>query len=725
MKWESPKSLDGGAHTLYLAAALLTMAGWASSASAEPADEPKSKNGDSDDVEEVVVHGYRITRGSVGSLVDASVQDIPRNIATVDEEALSNQMVGNTLDILRNFPGVQRGSEAPGAEHPTIRGQLAFQFLEGTYSGGVIWDNAEFLGAAELLTGPNSVAFGFLSRGGGVINYRMKRPAPDANLDVTAQVDNWGTNKYVVDGNLPLWGIEGDGVRVIGIHESITDYKRGAGHGERNAGALMLTKTIFGIKAELDFEILRRDAPANPVIAFSVNPSAPIRNLNPRNSIIQPWENLERDGERVAGKFSRDLTENWRTVVTLSRETQTVLNKGCALYDPDTVTGEGPYYCNFYGFETYTNQSYRVDVLGSFNTFGIKHDVTVGASQLKQPIHLPDTYDNFNAPGYNDQNFYSPRHYPEPFDPTSQAVFNDYRWTTWWTQQYIQDRMQFGEHWDLWVGLNQGSQELKDWDATGPLSQTKDDGKSPSVSLSFAPKKTLRFYVTHADTIAPGGRAPLGPEWVNSGQNFSPLRVKSIEAGVKWQVASISQLNLNVFDQEEPLAYTEVISTDPPRFLYTRAGKNRYRGVEFTSISQFPFGLTLNAGFTLLDPVQEKTGNPDLDGKYTGSVSRQSAALYAVYEFPSLPDLGLTANVTYNSSAPLLQINGFNTGAYTIADLGGFYAHPMGGIDVTYRVNLTNAFDARYLSPYGGGFYAGKPRTLMASFTARFGERNR
>ena len=85
----------------------------------------------------------------------------------------------------------------------------------------------------------------------------------------------------------------------------------------------------------------------------------------------------------------------------------------------------------------------------------------------------------------------------------------------------------------------------------------------------------------------------------------------------------------------------------------------------------------------------------------------------------------MTANVTYNSSAPLLQINGFNTDAYTIADLGGFYRHPLGGIDMTYRVNLTNAFDTRYLSPYGGGFYAGKPRTLMASFTARFGGRNR
>jgi len=54
---------------------------------------------------------------------------------------------------------------------------LAFQFLEGSYSGGVIWDNAEFIGAAELMTGPNSIQYGFLVQGGGAINYLMKRPA--------------------------------------------------------------------------------------------------------------------------------------------------------------------------------------------------------------------------------------------------------------------------------------------------------------------------------------------------------------------------------------------------------------------------------------------------------------------------------------------------------------------------------------------------------------------
>ena len=102
--------------------------------------------------------------------------------------------------------------------------------------------------------------------------------------------------------------------------------------------------------------------------------------------------------------------------------------------------------------------------------------------------------------------------------------------------------------------------------------------------------------------------------------------------------------------------------------------------------------------------------------------------MYAEYKVPQLPRLGLTANVNYNSSSPLLPINGFNIGSYTLVDLGGFYNHPVRDLDVTYRLMLNNAFDTNYLSPYSSyssGFNVGRPRTLMASFTVGFGGSSR
>ncbi|HEV7614225.1 MAG TPA: TonB-dependent receptor plug domain-containing protein [Steroidobacteraceae bacterium] len=66
--------------------------------------------------------------------MDAPIEDIPRNIVAITEQTLRNQMVGSTLDILRDWPGVQRGSDSPGGEHPRVRGMLAYQFLEGSYS---------------------------------------------------------------------------------------------------------------------------------------------------------------------------------------------------------------------------------------------------------------------------------------------------------------------------------------------------------------------------------------------------------------------------------------------------------------------------------------------------------------------------------------------------------------------------------------------------------------
>jgi len=719
---EGPNGLNGNARRPYLAAALLAMIGWTASSHADEAGSPDTK-AKPEDLKEIRIVGYKITRGSVGSLVDAPVEDIPRNIVAVTEETLTNQMVGSTLDILRDFPGVQRGSDSPGGEHPRVRGMLAFQFLEGSYSGGVIWDNAEFIGAAELMTGPNSIQYGFLVQGGGAINYLMKRPASMGYLDVTAQANNWGDNKYVLDGNVPFKGAEGDGLRVIGVHESITEFRRDTFHGERNAASLMLTKSdILGIKSEIDYQIVRRDAPASPTITFSANPVAPLRSVDPRYSTEQPWEHLQRDGYHVGAKFSRNLFGSWRAVATYGYESESVLNKSCTLNDPNAITGEGAYACGTFGFAAYTNRTYRLDVLGSFDTFGIRHDVTLGASQLKQHIRLPTSFDNFaNAP-YNADNLYSPRTYPEPFTPTSQSLFNQYRLSQWWTQEYVQDRMRFGDHWDLWAGVNEGDNQAKLMDVTGILNATDANGLSPSFSLSYTPKDKLRFYVTYADAISPGGSAPIGPQYVNSGERFGPLRLKSAEGGVKWQVANISQLNLNIFDEEQPLAYAKPIG--PNLFIYTQKGKNRFTGVEFTSTSLFPFGLTLNAGFTLLRPLQVDTGDVTLNGKYVPGASRQSAAVYAEYRVANVPDLHLTANVTYNSSTPLLATNGYDIGGYSVADLGGFYKHPIGDIDVTYRMLLTNAFDTRYFSPYYSSVTVGAPRTLVLSFTARFGGRN-
>jgi iron complex outermembrane recepter protein len=721
--WGSSSSLHSSKVRLYRAVAVLTLAGWAGSSNAQTVDASDGKNSSTEDLQEVAVVGYKITRGSVGSLVDAPIADIPRNIVAITEQTLDDQMVGSTLDILKNWAGVQRGSDAPGGEHPRVRGMTAFQFLEGSFSGGAIWDSAEFLGAAELMTGPNSIQYGFLVQGGGAINYLLKRPASREYLEVTAQGTNWGGNKYVADGNLPFKGVDGDGLRVIAVHESIQEFRKGTEHGERNSAAAMLTYSgILGIKSELDAEILRRDAPASPTITFSANPSGPLRRIDPRDSTEQPWENIKRNGYHLGGKFSRQLVGTWRAVANISAESEEVLNKSCTLYDPDPLTGEGSYTCGTFGFQTFANRTLRLDILGSFETFGITHDVTVGVSQLRQHIRLPSSFDNFTDSPYNANNLYSPRYYPNPTVPTSQSLFNQYRETQWWTQEYFQDRIKFNDHWDLWVGANEGNNKVRLMDVTGLLATADANGVSPSFSLSFSPKDKLRFYVTYADAISPGGSAPLDPHYVNSGERFGPLRLKSTEAGVKWQVADISELNLNIFDSEQPLAYIKVLA--PNSFLYTEKGKDRYTGVEFTSTSKFPIGLTLNAGLTLLKPRQVDTGDPTLNGKYVPGASRESAALYGEYRLPMVPGLGLTANVTYNSSTPLMPTNGYDIGGYTLADLGGFYRHTVGGVDVTFRMILSNAFDVRYLSPYYSSVTLGAPRTLTASVTARFGGRD-
>ena len=114
----NPSSLFGVTALPFLAAAVLTMAGWSAASVAQTSGTSDKDKSSSDDLKEIVIVSYRITRGSVGSLVDAAIEDVPRNMVAVTAVTLEDQMVSSTLDILKNFPGVQRGSDSPGYHFP-------------------------------------------------------------------------------------------------------------------------------------------------------------------------------------------------------------------------------------------------------------------------------------------------------------------------------------------------------------------------------------------------------------------------------------------------------------------------------------------------------------------------------------------------------------------------------------------------------------------------------
>jgi iron complex outermembrane receptor protein len=681
---------------------------------------------DDADLQAVVVTAYRITRGSVGSLVDARIEDVPRNMEVITEDVLADQMIDTTLDILKNFPGVQRGSDSPGGEHPRVRGQYAYQFLEGTYSGNVIWDAAEFLGAAELLTGPNSIQFGFLTQGGGSLNYRLKRPVAEEYVETSVRATSWGDYKYLLDANIPFGEYPGDGIRVIGLYDDVSVYQRGFERGERSGASVALTYSgIAGIKAEIDAQRLDRNSPGFSEVAFSRNPTGPIPELDPRNSTEQPWSNIYRHGDRVGARFSRDLWASWRAVATMSSESQKVLQKNCVLTDPDLTTGEGSYNCGTFGFEQYSNRSFRLDVSGSFETFGLQHSLAIGGSQLRQHLRLPSAFYNYSydasgaaVPEYSSQNLYDPRAYPEPAAPTSETLYDQYRETIWYTQGYIQDRVKIGDHFDVWIGANEGKVETKVLQSSSDLlADTTANGLSPSGSISYSPQEGMRFYATYADSISPGGTAPLQATYVNAGERFGPLRLKSYELGFKRWWDTRAHWDLNLFDSEQPLEYTEILS--PNRYLYTQTGKNEFQGVELNSGVSLPGGLDLSAGATLLKPLQKQTGNPALDDKYVPGVSRRSATVYADYKLPYLHGFALTGDVTYNSSTPLLATNGYDIPGHTLVDLGARYAFTTPGAIFTVRADVENLLDTRYLSPYVSSVVPGAPRTVYISFTAR------
>ena len=104
---EGPNGLNGVARRLYLAAALVATIGWTACSQADEAGSPDTKTAKPEDLQEVRIVAYRITRGSVGSLVDAP-----------DREAA--EPVGG-----QEFRGVPRQARAPMSGPPPPRPPLS------------------------------------------------------------------------------------------------------------------------------------------------------------------------------------------------------------------------------------------------------------------------------------------------------------------------------------------------------------------------------------------------------------------------------------------------------------------------------------------------------------------------------------------------------------------------------------------------------------------------
>ena len=675
-----------------------------------------------DPMDEVIVTAQRTQEGSIGGWLPTPLPELPRSVTIVDEEVISKQFVSTTKDILKNVAGVQiiPDNNLAGYQTPIIRGIGSTQYFEGQYSAGIATSIPEAIGGAEVLQGFNSLQFA-VDTGGGSVNYFLKRPTAESFLQTELQANNWGGAKFVIDGNMRMGPGETDGIRFVGVVDRDQSYVRGYARKEGNKGVVMWRYSGFGgVQIDLDLSAwdIKND-PSYKYISVGTVPTVPIPELDPRTNYSQSWsEHAKRDGHQVGLKLSKEFG-NWRALAAMAYDRTTYYNDACNISNPNFATGEAGYNCRQHTFGPLWDKQIRFDLTGKVTLFGMEHYMAMGYRQSGQDWkQLVSTF-NYNYAPYQTQNIYEPRTYPKP--TFSNEAPNKYRSTFDDKVYYFQDRIAVHEKLDVWAGVgyveNDGSHGPTLVENQLPLTHVV----VPTGAIVFKPNSWSNYYVSYADGVS---RAEVtttnDPTIINPGTLIPSVRSKAYEVGGKWTFAERMQFNVALFQMTQPFVINELVSEIPLLYRRQAGGLSEYTGVSIDFRGKLSRSLDLQGGFTMVDPVQEKTQDPSIQGNKTAGVSRRSGVINLTWDAGEAGGLSLDGGVYYQSDMPLNAQNTYNLEGFTRVDLGASYETDWSETPVRLRLLLANALDDRFYYGSAGGFQLAAPRTLNASLVVRF-----
>ncbi|UAK25816.1 TonB-dependent receptor [Sphingomonas nostoxanthinifaciens] len=648
---------------------------------------------------------------SLGPLGLVDVHDTPNTINIVPSALIEQQQLKSVQDVFRYLPSVQgdgarpqsRGFQGSVVQNSRIDG---FNIVSTTDYAAQQFENVQVLnGLSGAIFGPANPA--------GTFEYTLKRP--------TAQPLAYGRIGY---GSGDLWLEHLDvsntaangliGYRANLLNEAGEAYLDNSRVSRQLASLALDVHVAPSTVLELNGSYYRYQtrgvepsfATANGVAFPEIDPY--------RQGYAQPYAGQRNHTYTGSAKLRHDIGSDWHLTVGVldqvaDRETSQIT---------DTITNAaGAYTATIQTstasrFTILSNQAY---LDGQFDTGPLRHQLALGTNGFVWKNFNPYAGATFTL---GSGTLANPRAFARPNLPD----FTDrYRSSRAWQQVLVaSDRISIGEHWSAvltgsqsWLGtINSNS-------GGSATSRSSDTGFSPSASLVYKPIEPLTVYFTYANSLQQGDTAPAGT--VNQNSILAPFRSKQYEGGVKLGLKAVD-FTLAAFQISRPFAYINAATS-----VFEQDGEQRNRGVELTANGRVLPGLTVFGGVAFLDPKLLDTATAATNDTRIAGLSRWTMTSLVTWAVPRISGLQLTAFVRHASNRPTDNQNRFFADGYTTLDLGVKKDAVFGTHHVTFRVDVANVTDERYLTnivPGGLNGYSGagnataalgQPRTVAGS----------
>ena len=695
-------------------------------------------------VNDLNAENYSVSDSATATKTDTPLLYTPISVQSVTRTVMDDQQVVKLDDAIKNVSGVQRsgsfGDEGGLYDNFVIRG---FDTQFSNFRNGIRQQSFSFEPAnvqqVDVLKGPAAILYGRIEPGG-MINLVTRQPEAERHFSVQQQFGSFDFYRTTIDATGP---INDDKSLLYRLDLAYLDKGsfRDYGGKERIFLAPSVTWNISDytqINLNLEYQHDNQvDDPGIPALNGSNRP-APV----PLSRFYgEPDFRTKQDRKLVELAWSHAFNKDW----SLRQRFQASLadydsnNVWTAFVDDDNRTFQRGYWRVKQERDTYgLNQ----DLLGHFETFGIKHTTLVGMDFFRLEQNSYGFSDGFGFDINGDVHVSAPP--IDLYNPVyGQAVTpegNDLYFTNRqnWVGFYFQDQMNFfdkvhflfgGRH-DWATSGNGGSGSAWNAEPGGSLAEADLDYKNnrvdaekftPRLGLVYTPIQELSFYANYVESFGlSNGRT--------RGQPLPAQTARQYEGGIKTELWDGRFTSTLAFFQ----IYKDNIATPDLEHpgLRRAVGEARSSGIELDASGRITDDLSLVANYALTDTAVTKDNSGNL-GHGLPNVGKHSGNVWMKYLFHGGDMQGLSFGTgVYLISQRQANIeNDLQLPGYVRWDASVGYQFKVGDTKLSTQLNAYNLLNKQYYSANDWmdvnfsprtNIVPGAPLTLMGSVKVEF-----
>lgn len=632
--------------------------------------------------------GYQPRRATTATRTDAALRDLPQAVAVVPAQVLQDQQVRNIDEALYYVSGITQANTLGGTQDALIKRGFGFN-----RDGSILRDGVRTVLArnltytterVEVLKGPSSILYGSMDPGG-VINMVTKKPQLEAAGQIAASASSLGGGGASVDLTGPI-GSNGLAYRLI-ADTSKVDYWRNFGVNKQSVIAPSLAWYGRDTYVRVSYEHTEYEQPFDRGTVIDSRTGKPVA-IDPRRRLDEAYNRTIGDSDFFTVQARHNLNAEWKLGGTYSYNRNRYDDYQARPVSLNPVTGLLTRRPD--GTRGALSQQHvaQINLQGQVQWGGLRHEILAGFDAEDSNIYRRDLIRGANAGGFN---AYNPVYGLLPHSTNVDPAQSDQRDKIRQQALFVQDSIRLSDQWIVQAGGRWQRYDQIAGKGRPFVVGSESDGTQfiPRVGVVWQPDAVWSVYGSYSQSFKP--QSSIG----NVIGSLPPEEGKSWELGAKLELARGITATAALFDiRKRNVVVSETIGGES----FARAvGGARSRGLEVDVAGQIGRQWRLIGSYAYTDA--EVTNDPQLRGKQLTNVARQSASLFAAYDFPR------TASGQWRAGGGLRHVgrragdsaNSFFNDGYQVADAFVAYEMPWNGRLVKLQLNLRNLFDKNYV----------------------------